>query len=248
MRHSLAVVTACAALSTACHGSFAGFDCSRSDDRQATIDTSGASEIRVITEAGSLKITGHEDRGEVRASGTACASSRSRLEAIELLTRRDGDTVVIETVTARGRLDLTLEVPAHLPVVVEDTSGSIAISEVAALSLDDGSGSIKVELVRGDVSVTDVSGSLDVERVGGTVTVEEDGSGSVEIDNVDGDVVVKEDGSGSIRITDVAGDVLIEEDGSGSITVKDVLGNFTVWRDGSGQIHSERIAGKVSVP
>lgn len=118
MRHALIVVTVCAGLSTACDGSFAGFDCSRSDDRQATIDTSGASEIRVIAEAGSLKITGHEDRGDVRAFGTACASSRRRLDDVELLVRLDGDAVVIETVTARGRLDLTVEVPAHLPLVV----------------------------------------------------------------------------------------------------------------------------------
>jgi len=248
MRHALAVVTACAALSTACDGSFAGFDCSRSDDRQATIDTSGASEIRVIAEAGSLKITGHDDRGEVRASGTACASSRSRLEAIELLTRRDGDVVVIETVTARGRLDLNLEVPDALPLVVEDGSGSVLISDVEALSLTDRSGSIAIEEVAGNVWVTDGSGSLDIEEVGGTVTVEEDGSGSIKVETVDGDVIVTEDGSGSIRIVDVAGDVLIEEDGSGSIRVEEVRGDFAVLRDGSGGIRSDDIGGHVSVP
>ena len=127
MRSPHIVITVCAALSTACVG-FNGFDCSETDDRQAAIDTSGATEIRVIAQAGSLTITGHRDRDEVRASGTACATSRARLDDVELLTRRDGDVVVIETVTARGRLDLNLEVPDTLPLVVEDSSGSVRIS------------------------------------------------------------------------------------------------------------------------
>ena len=247
MRSPHIVITVCAALSTGCV-SFAGFECSETDDRQAAIDTSGATEIRVIAQAGSLTITGHRDRDEVRASGTACATSQARLDDVELLTRRDGDVVVIETVTARGRLDLNLEVPDTLPLVVEDSSGSVRISDVEALSLTDGSGSIGIEEVTGDVWVTDRSGSLDIEQVGGTVTIEEDGSGSIEVETVDGDVVITEDGSGSIRITDVAGDVLIEEDGSGSIRVREVRGNFAVLRDGSGRIRSDDIDGDVSLP
>ncbi len=247
MRIPLIVITVCAALSSACVG-LNGFDCSETDDRQATIDTSRATEIRVVAQAGSLTTTGHQDRDEVRAPGTARAPRRARLDDVELLTRRDGDAVVIETVTARGRLDLSLEVPSTLPLVVEDTSGSVRISDVEALSLDDGSGSITIEEVAGNVWVTDGSGSLDIEEVGGTVTVEEDGSGSIEVETVDGDVVIKEDGSGSIRIADVAGDVLIEEDGSGSIRVEEVRGNFAVLRDGSGRIRSDDIGGDVSVP
>tara|TARA_Y100000294_G_scaffold35733_2_gene31289 strand:- start:72 stop:653 length:582 start_codon:yes stop_codon:yes gene_type:complete len=191
--------------------------------------TSGVTEIRVIARAGSLEIAGHPNLGEVRASGTACANSQARLNDVQLLTRRDGDIVVVETVTEQGRLDVSLEVPAGLPLVVDDASGSTVVSDVAALELDDGSGSIRIERVAGHVSVTDRSGSLNIEQVGGSVTIEEDGSGS-------------------IRITDVTGDVVIEEDGSGSITVTDVDGSFRVLQDGSGRIRSDRIGGQVSIP
>ncbi len=248
MRFSLIVIAVCAVLSAGCEIPLAGFTCFVTGDRQASMATSGVTEIRVIARAGSLEIAGHPNLGEVRASGTACANSQAHLDDVQLLTRRDGDIVVVETVTEQGRLDLSLEVPAALPLVVEDASGSTVVSDVAALDLDDRSGSIRIEQVAGHVSVTDRSGSLNIEQVGGSVTIAEDGSGSIEIGTVAGDVLVGDDGSGSIRITDVTGDVLIEDDGSGSITVTDVHGSFRVLRDGSGRIRSDRIGGPVSVP
>ena len=142
MRISLMLVTVCAALSAGCEIPLAGFTCSVTGDRQASIATSGVTEIRVITGAGSLEIEGQANLGEVRASGTACASSQTRLDEVQLLTRRDGDVVVVETVTKHGRLDVSLAVPAALSLVVEDTSGSILVSDVSALDLDDGSGEI----------------------------------------------------------------------------------------------------------
>ena len=248
MRIHFIVIGLCAVLSAGCDIALARFDCSVTDDRQAALATPGATAIRVIARAGSLEIVGRSDLAEVRASGTACADTQARLDEVELLTRRDGDAVVVETVTEHGRLDLRLEVPHSLPLVVEDTSGLAVITDVAALHLTDGSGSLRIEQVDGDVSVRDGSGSLDIERVDGSVTIEEDGSGSVEIGNVAGDVRIEHDGSGSIDVTDVTGDVLIVEDGSGSIAVTDVGGSFRVSRDGSGAIRANRVRGEVSVP
>ena len=248
MRVNLMVISACAVLSAGCEIALAGFDCSMTDDRQATVATPGATEIRVIARAGSLEIVGRPNLGEVRASGTACADSQAHLDKVALLTRRDGDAVVVETVTEHGRLDVRLEVPDSLPLVVVDTNGSAVITDVAALDLKDGSGSVRIEQVGGDVSIRDGSGSLDIEGIDGSVTIENDGSGSVEIGTVAGDVLVENVGSGSIGITDVTGDVLIERDGSGGIRVTDVGGSFRVSRDGSGGIRSDRIRGPVSVP
>lgn len=248
MRVSIIMFALCAAASSGCHIVHVGFNCEVTGDRQATMATSGVTEIRVMMGAGSLEIVGGPNLGEIRASGTACADTQAHLDEVELLTSRDGDAVVVESAAPHGQLDLILEVPESLPLVVKDASGSTVISNVAALDLEDGSGSVRVELVGGDVSVRDGAGSLDIERIAGKVTVEEDGSGSIEIDAVGGDVRVEADGSGSIAITNVTGDVLIEEDGSGSISVTDVRGSFRVLQGGSGGIHSDRIAGRVSIP
>ena len=182
-----------------------------------------------------------------RASGTACAGSQARVDEVVLLTRREGDDVVVETHTEHGRLDLRLELPDSLPVVVDDSSGSVHIADVAAVALDDGSGSVQVERVRGDVSIRDGSGDLDIETVGGTVTVEDDGSGSIAIATVTGDVLIGHDGSGSIDVATVVGTVTIEHDGSGGIEVSDVTEDVVIAEDGSGSIRVTDVRGDFSV-
>ena len=102
MRFSLIVIAVCAVLSAGCEIPLAGFTCFVTGDRQASMATSGVTEIRVIARAGSLEIAGHPNLGEVRASGTACANSQAHLDDVQLLTRRDGDIVVVETVTEQG--------------------------------------------------------------------------------------------------------------------------------------------------
>ena len=77
--------------------------------------TAGASQIRVLAQAGALDIVGRANLVEVRASGTACARSQARLDKVELLTRREGDEVVVETRTAHGRLDLLIGAPGLAP-------------------------------------------------------------------------------------------------------------------------------------
>ena len=112
------------------------------------------------------------------------------------------------------------------------------------LRIDDGSGSMEVENVRGDVYVDDGSGSLRLENVGGFVEVD-DGSGSITIIGVGGDLSIN-DGSGGIDVRGVAGSVTVD-DGSGGIDVRDVERDFTVVDDGSGGVDYSNIGGDVDI-
>ena len=121
------------------------------------------------------------------------------------------------------RIDLSITVPARLEVVI-----------------DDGSGSIRVETLVGDLDIVDGSGSIRVSDIQGSVTVE-DGSGSIVVTGVSGNVAI-DDGSGSISVGDAGGKVSIS-DGSGSIDV-DGADDFELVDDGSGSVSTRNIRGR----
>ncbi len=224
--------------SSACMVSLGGFGrCDVTASRAATLDVGDATRVRVRARAGSLRIEGHPDLGEVRASGTACAGSVEDLERVTLTATRVGTELVIETDTGDGwsdgwrRLDLVVEVPDSLPLEVDDGSGGIEIYDVAAVELRDGSGSIDIDGVAGDVRVVDGSGSIDIRAVRGTVVIEDDGSGSIDITDVGRDVIVEEDGSGDIDVAEVGGDFVVKRGGSGSVRYRSVRGRVDVPSD-----------------
>jgi DUF4097 and DUF4098 domain-containing protein YvlB len=249
-----------------------GEECRLTAPRDGAVAVGDAERVRVVALAGSLRVEGRTALAEVVARGIACAASEERLEEVELRVERRGVEVVVEVripersgLGSAAGLDLVVELPDSLPLEVSDTSGEAEIRDVAALSLDDGSGEVWIERVAGEVSIVDGSGSLDVADVGGSVRIEdgsgdldvqrvgesleiEDGSGGIAVAEVRGDVVVLEDGSGEIEATGVGGDFVVRDDGSGGISAAEVTGDFTVEHDGSGSIRHERVGGRVSVP
>lgn len=243
--------------------------CDETAPRSAEIDVEGARRVVIDAGAGSLDVRGVSGATSVLARGEACASSESVLEDIRLVAERRGDTVVVETRFPRNwngnaRLDLEVEVPADLDVVIDDGSGGVTVEGVASLQLDDGSGDVEISNVAGDVGIDDGSGDLELLGIGGDVTIEDgsgdidvagvggevrldDGSGNIDVRDCDRDVIVTEDGSGNIRIAGVGGSVIVHEDGSGDIDVSDVRGDFRVDDDGSGGVSHERVDGRVSI-
>lgn len=244
-----------------------GETCDHTAPREATLAASGATRVVIDAGPGSLEVHGVAGT-ELRARGTACASRESLLDDVRLIADRQGDTLHLETRFPRNyhgtaRLDLEVEVPADLDVVVDDGSGAIDVEGVAALTIHDGSGGIRVSDVAGAVDIEDGSGEIDLLGIGGDLTVDDgsgaidirgaggrvridDGSGEITVHDVDGDVIL-EDGSGSMSIAGVGGNVVVEEDGSGSIRVEDVRGDFRVKHDGSGGVDYARIDGRVSI-
>jgi hypothetical protein len=206
--------------------------------RNATVNASGATLLRIDARAGMLRVTGRADITEVRVRGTARASSRDLLEDIKLEATRNGNEVVIRVVMPEQRdsgwnwqalLDLVIEAPATLPLDIDDTSGDMTIESVAAkIRIEDNSGNIRVRDAGGDVWISDSSGGIDVSGVKGSVDVDEDSSGEIEIYDVTGSVHVGRDSSGSIDVSRVGGDFVVERDGSGSIEYDGVKGKVDI--------------------
>lgn len=239
--------------------------------RSATVDARGVRTVHVRAGAGTLRVEGREGLGEVEARGTAHAPGRDVLEQIRIRTERHGDEIHIETEIPRGnwnrsspRLDLTVDVPEGVSVVVVDGSGEAVVRGVAAARIEDGSGSLRVEQILGEVSIEDGSGEIHVSSVGslrlvdgsGEVVIEDvagdvrlsDGSGQVTARRVRGSVRVDSDGSGGLDFRGIRGHVHIGRDGSGGIRVRDVGGDLRVDSDGSGGVDVDGVRGRVQIP
>lgn len=273
----IATMTAAAVLLSA-GSAFAGNglfdDCSHTAPRRAAAPAAGISRVVIHADSGSLNVEGTPGATQIVAAGTACTSDEDFLPRITLTMRRSGSdlhvtaeipdkTVVFGFFSAR--LDLGITLPAGLPVVINDDSGWMKVSNVGATTIDDDSGAIEIRNVRGNLTIHDDSGAIDIDGVTGNVEVEddsgelvvknitgnveiEDDSGSISVARIEGSLRIRNDDSGSITVQNVKRDVLIDDDGSGSIDVADIGGNFTVGQKGSGGIDYARVSGKVRIP
>lgn len=249
-------------------------ECQYTAPRRVASSMAGVSKVVVHGDAGSLSVTGTPGANQLIANGTACTSDEDFLTRITLsMTRRGNELHVSSEIPEKtvifgffqARLDFSVSLPAGVPVVIDDGSGWIKVSNTGALVIDDGSGSLELKNVRGNVVINDGSGEIDLDGIIGNVTVDdssgsviarnitgnvqiEDGSGAIEIARVEGSVRIPRDGSGAITVQNIRGSVIVDDDGSGAIAVADVGGSFTVGSKGSGGIDYERVAGKVSIP
>lgn len=248
-------------------------DCRYTAPRRVATPSAGITKVVIHAESGSLKVEGASSAPQIIAAGTACTSEEDFLPRMNLSLRKSGSELHVEAAIPEktvvfgffsARLDFVVTLPAGLPVVIDDGSGSIEVSNTGATTIDDGSGSIEMRNIRGPVKITDGSGSIDLDGIHGNVDIEDDSgeiivrnvTGGVEIDDGSGAITVeradalhiRDDGSGSIVVQNVRRDVTIDEDGSGSIEVADVGGNFTVGRKGSGGIDYDRVSGRVTIP
>jgi len=229
-------------------------DCRYSTDRKASIDTTGAARIEIMARAGDLVV--RPASGPVlTAGGRACASSKAYLDQTQLHVRRQGDVVQVQVQVPDemkgigllyASLDLTVSVPAELPVEVTDSSGDVTLESVRVTKVLDSSGDISARALKGDVEIEDSSGDVRVEETAGAVRVS-DSSGDVVIRGARG-VHIPMDSSGDIVIDRISGDVRIDRDSSGDIRIADVGGSVDVLADGSGQVRVTGVKGAVQLP
>jgi hypothetical protein len=231
-----------------------GGDCRYVAERRGTIDATGASRVEIMVRAGDLRVQ-PAGTTTLSAGGRACASSQEYLDQTLLHVRRDGDVVrvhvqVPEEMKGIGNfyatLDLTVDVPAGLPVDVTDSSGDVTLEGVQVATVRDSSGDIVARGLVGDVAIEDSSGDIRIE----------DASGAIRVTDSSGDIVIRGaaavhipiDSSGDIVIERIARDVRIERDSSGDIDVAGVGGNVEVLADGSGQLRVSEVKGTVRRP
>ena len=230
-------------------------NCRHEAQRSQTLSAAGAQLIAVEAGSGSLKIVGKPGLTQVIVRGRACASHAELLDDIRLEANRSGDRVtIVANRRERGwnfrdnqyaRLDLVMEVPARMAADIDDGSGSIDLSNLGAVRINDGSGEIVADGLHGDVRIEDGSGNIRLIDVAGRINID-DGSGGINLQNVGGAIDI-DDNSGEIKIRGARSSVRIS-DGSGSIDVSDVDGDFIVVDDGSGGIEYDNVKGRVDIP
>ncbi|HSY51280.1 MAG TPA: hypothetical protein VLC46_20925 [Thermoanaerobaculia bacterium] len=244
---SLAMLLTAAAASADIPG-----DCSFSEKRSVATSAAGIARIVIIGRSGTLHIGGHRGAPQVMAKGTACASSRGRLNETKLVLSRSGSELRVEAVMpdddslGSARLDFVVVIPDTIPLRIEDGPGEMTIENVGPSEVSDGAGDLTIRNVSGDLSVHDGSGDMTIENVTGNVRII-DGSGGIAV-HVAGSVEIVDDTSGWVDIRNIKRDVVIGNKGSGNVKVSDVGGNFRVGHKGSGSITWERVAGRVEVP
>lgn len=228
-RTALAVVTA--SMLTGCvvyadvadDGGLWGSSDLQHETRTLSLSTSGIDELKADTGAGSLEIIGEAGRTSIDVTAEIYFHDA---DEIQLSLEQDGDDAELVADFNRSSyrgdspyINLVVRVPAELEVEVNDGSGSIVIRDVLGdLDIDDGSGSINIENA-GNVDIDDGSGSITVRNLSGNLDIE-DGSGSMDIEQVAGKVTI-DDGSGGIVVRDV-GDLNIIDAGSGSVRTEGV--------------------------
>lgn len=208
--------------------------------RDLSLNASGIDSLRIEAGAGSLEVTGVSETDTVVVKAIIQVQDEDEDDAREIIEsdlvlslEKDGNRAELKGYFEDGswlsgnngsvRLEVTL--PERMSLNVEDGSGSIVIRNVAGdIELEDGSGSIKMTRVGGKVNIDDGSGSISADEVGGDISIV-DGSGSLTVWNAQGDVTI-DDGSGSVTVSGVAGNLTVLNEGSGSLNVTDVQGEF----------------------
>jgi len=237
-----------------------GSQCKFQAERSGEISVEDATTVEIFALAGELRVTGRAETSTVTVSAEACVSREDMLPATDVTVSRNGDRIMIlaEMPDISGEtnnkwrdelamLDLDIELPEHLAVIVHDSSGDLLVRGVASAEVSDSSGDIELDNIAGPVLIPrDSSGDILMTRVG-EVVIQVDSSGEIRIEQ-SGSVTIANDTSGDITLEDVDGDVMVGNDSSGRISVRNIKGSFLVENDTSGGIRYRNVSGSVSLP
>lgn len=207
--------------------------------REMDLDVDGVSRLTIDAGAGSMDVTGVDGLAKITVKATIVVPGEDADDAARVIEKR------IRLSLEKNGADAELEASFESSLISFGSSPyivlEVSVPRGLAIDIDDGSGSIDVIDVRGDISIDDGSGSIEVENAADVVI--DDGSGSINVSGAAGDVSIV-DGSGSINVEHVQGSVTID-DGSGSITVSDIDNDLVIVDDGSGGLTYSDIRGMV---
>lgn len=230
------------------------------EEKTLNLEAAGISGVDIECGAGALKVDGSEDlkaievRAKIVLKGIDEEDVKSFIkDSVTLTLKKKGDRAVLvskidSSFTSlfkrkEARIDLEVRVPARVTLSIDDGSGSMEVSGIDGdVEIEDGSGSMVIIGVKGDLEIEDGSGSIGVRDVGGSVEIE-DGSGEIKIEKVKGNVDV-DDNSGTVKIYGIGGSVVVD-DGSGGIYIDGVEKDVYIKDAGSGSLKIENVKGKV---
>lgn len=208
------------------------------EERNLDLNADGIDTLRIEAGAGSLDVTGVSGADEISVMATIYMSGRNddkarkKIESDLVLTLdQQGNKAVLKAWFENklfrfgdgSSVELVVRMPDGMNLAVDDGSGSIEISDISGdIDIEDGSGSITMSNVGGEIEIEDGSGSITADVVGGNISIV-DGSGGIRVDGVAGSVTI-DDGSGSISVNGVEKDLIIVDDGSGGLNFSDIKG------------------------
>jgi hypothetical protein len=233
-------------------------DCTYEKRIDTTLDLTNASQLKINATAGDLMVTGDSQDAVAAIEAVICASEEEWADE-SWLRMESGTTAEITVEDPRSgnsswmnneyfSVDLRVNVPAGMALIIRDSSGSMTVKGSGDLSIRDSSGDIEISDIQGMVNIEDSSGDIEMVHVQGDLVIEGDSSGNITGTDIRGSVLVRNDSSGNIHFEDVQDDFVVERDSSGSIVADKIGGDFRVLKDGSGGIEARNVAGEVDIP
>lgn len=249
-----------AALLLAPLAAFAHEPCKFEAPRNLQLDLAGVRSVQIDVNSHDLHLTGSENTKGLTLTGRACTSEKSALDKLQVTQQRDGDQLLIDIGGGKSgfsfslfggnsymNLDVTVNLPANLPVTVRVGSGDADVRGVQQLRTTVGSGDLHVRQIAGKFATSVGSGDVDANDIG-SLDLGSVGSGDFKAEGIKGDARIGSIGSGDATLRNVGGSVHADTLGSGDLTVHDVAGDFSLGAKGSGDVDHAGVKGKVSVP
>ncbi len=210
--------------------------------------------LRVSTFDGPVEIRSW-DQNEVLVQIERRASTTEAAQALEVRTRQDGDTVIVEAPSRRDNdgfdgfttsasVAFLITVPRQATLDVSSGDGAISVREVAgALSLRTGDGNISAEGVDGEVRLHTGDGAISVQN----------GRGVFDLDSGDGSIALSasiaglrvSSGDGAVRVDAMPGSVakagwtVTTGDGSIDVRVPSAIDALIDAHSGDGRVHAD---------
>ncbi len=210
-------------------------------EKNLTLPADGILKLSIDAGAGSLKIEGVEGLSSIEVTAEIIVRGLSDRRIDDFLNdhllfslKKEGAEAVLNgyfksdhfrLFFREALVNLTVRMPKAMALYVDDGSGWLTINNIRGeVTIDDGSGEMTAENIEGDLIIDDGSGDIEARNITGNVRID-DGSGSMTITRVGGTVTV-DDGSGGIFIKDVEKDVILESTGSGDVETANIRGRI----------------------
>ncbi|MEO5828935.1 MAG: DUF4097 family beta strand repeat-containing protein [Rhodanobacter sp.] len=234
--------------------------CKYEAPRNLQLDLAGVHGIQIDVHSHDLHLAGGDSNKGLTLTGRACASTQAVLDKLQVTQRRDGDRLLLDIGGDGGgftfnlfgsnsyaSLEVTMQMPANLPVTIRVGSGDADVAGVQQLQASVGSGDLHVRQLSGALGVSVGSGDIEATDIG-SLDLGSVGSGDFKAEGIKGDARVGSIGSGDVTLRKVGGSVRADTLGSGDLQVNDVGGDFSLGAKGSGDVNHSAVKGKVSVP
>ena len=237
---------------------FAAAPCKYQAPRNLQINLAGINAVQIELHSHNMRVSGSSTAQALTMTGHACTSDSAVLKGLQVTQRRVGDQLMLDVGgdthaaftlfgSAYAYLDLTLQLPARMPIVLHVGSGDATVSSVQQLQGSVNSGDLHVRRVSGKYTASVGSGDIDASDLG-SLEIGSIVSGDFKAARIKGDVKIGTIGSGDVLLRRVGGSVSADTLGSGGLNVKDVGGDLSLGAKGSGDVSHARVKGKLNLP